>query len=494
MTLESSHAGLDSVFDDHDACFSSNDFTSDSQDAGAPSSPDELDRMIARLDQVYDLFDQEGLDPDDEVFLLAAMIDDERIADQMRQQSPQHPSATPTPPVTQNVLSSVSASTPHPPAPSKPTRTRLRKEAILEDLNNAADTVMSLIVHTVTSKKYHKALRGGPTWQVVVDVAQALLGADESMRHDIANTINLYLSPHLARVTTITKRLEKTANAPLDLQSALNAKLPLLPTEVPWLELPTHPVNQTRNMTVRDFIVTRFIEQFRLATLHLLLNTAHSMPSIPPIRQAAAQVNIVYSSTLFDTSRAAEVGTAGYVTGYLVSNAWKWTRRNYKHPSSELIRTIVPKLVYLGQAREDVKTSGFATVRNVSVRDKGALLYAKQEIICYVMWLSTAIDVVLNLPGHDRESPFWADQRVRELLESNQHHEAWNRFNHATGFDSHFRGNKGAAERFLKLFRVPVVSIKIGEYVKRLKEAGKSKEGAAAVSVLREELKHLSAK
>ena len=124
----------------------------------------------------------------------------------------------------------------------------------------------------------------------------------------------------------------------------------------------------------------------------------------------------------------------------------------------------------------------------------GALLYAKPEVICYVLWLDAAIDAVLHLEGHDRESPFWADQRIRERMESEQHQEAWNRFNVAMGFDTHFEGNKEAAERFVKLFRVPVVSIKIGEFVKWLKQSGKSKDGVAAVSVLREELKHMSAK
>ena len=81
---------------------------------------------------------------------------------------------------------------------------------------------------------------------------------------------------------------------------------------------------------------------------------------------------------------------------------------------------------------------------------------------------------------------------MRELLESDRHQEAWNAFKKDVGFHEHFEDHSRAAERFEKLFRVPFVSIKVGEYVKRLKESGKLKDGVATVSVLREELKHKS--
>ena len=176
-TFESSHMVLDSVFDDLDACFTSINFALDIQDADAPNSPEELDRMIGRLDQVYDLLGQGDLDPDDDIFLLAAMMDDERIASEMRHQAQQEPSTVPAPLTAQNAsTSSASSPTQSPsPAASKPTRARPRKEVILEELNAVAGTVVATIVFAVTSQKLHKVRGTGPTWQVVIDVAQALL-------------------------------------------------------------------------------------------------------------------------------------------------------------------------------------------------------------------------------------------------------------------------------------------------------------------------------
>ena len=382
-------------------------------------------------------------------------------------------------------------------APPKATRSRPRNAAILEDLNGVSETVIKIMVRTMIQCNYHQEPRSGPTWKVVIDSANALLSpAKSDARVNVSNTINTYLAPWLAQVTMVSKRLERIKNAPFNLLSNVGSMLPLPDIDEDRLVYPGHRKNRPPNFSVRDFVVSRFIEHFCVATVDYLLNPANPLRSLPPIRDTAKNIPQVYPSHLFQSNRfsEAQVGTAGYITGYLASNAWKWAKRNYVHPFSSHIRTFIPKLVYMGQDRDWARGSGLPTVRNVATRDKGGLLYAKPEVICYVLWLDAAIDAVLHLKSYDRGSPYWADQRVRELLESDQHQEAWRRFKTAVGFDSHFDGNKQAAERFVKLFRVPIVSIKIGEFVKWLKDAGKSKEGIAAVSVLREGLKHISVK
>ena len=106
--------------------------------------------------------------------------------------------------------------------------------------------------------------------------------------------------------------------------------------------------------------------------------------------------------------------------------------------------------------------------------DQGGLLFARPAVVGYVLWLDAAISMALALPGYDDfQSPFWADQRVRELLGSDRHQEAWNLLKRDVDFDAHFEGQPKAAKRFENLFRVPFVSIKVGEYVKDLKESGK---------------------
>ena len=140
---------------------------------------------------------------------------------------------------------------------------------------------------------------------------------------------------------------------------------------------------------------------------------------------------------------------------------------------------------------KEFKRISHPITQETTVANQGGLLYAHPAVICYILWLDVAIDKALDLPGYDFESPYWADQRVQELLESYCHQEAWNALKKDVNFQEHFE-DESAAEHFEKLFGVLLVSIKIGKYVKHLKESGKLKDDVATMSMLREELKHKS--